>query len=120
MDIGVETTNLFVTNYPEGVRRVFVINGQFVCLFYFLNQFHFKTSWRGPIFLVPQVFSVGFNLVKPFLSAATLAKLRIFSHDAKAWKDALLEEIDADQLPAHYGGTMTDPDGNPFCLTKVS
>lgn len=63
---------------------------------------------------------MGFNLVKPFLSAATLAKLRIFSHDAKAWKDALLEEIDADQLPAHYGGTMTDPDGNPFCLTKVS
>ncbi|XP_046633896.1 SEC14-like protein 2 [Daphnia pulicaria] len=95
MDIGMETTNLFVTNYPEGVRRVFVIN-------------------------VPQVFSVGFNLVKPFLSAATLAKLRIFSQDAKAWKDALLEEIDADQLPAHYGGTMTDPDGNPFCLTKIN
>jgi hypothetical protein len=43
MDIGMETTNLFVTNYPEGVRRVFVINGKL----YFLirqNQFHFKSS----------------------------------------------------------------------------
>jgi hypothetical protein len=88
-------------------------------LFYLFNQFH-SSPVDSDQFLVPQVFSVGFNLVKPFLSAATLAKLRIFSQDAKAWKDALLEEIDADQLPAHYGGTMTDPDGNPFCLTKVS
>jgi hypothetical protein len=31
MDIGMETTNLFVTNYPEGVRRVFVINGKLIC-----------------------------------------------------------------------------------------
>lgn len=24
-----------------------------------------------------------------------------------------------DQLPVEFGGTMTDPDGNPKCLTKV-
>nr|CAH0109445.1 unnamed protein product [Daphnia galeata] len=95
MDIGIDTTNICLSNYPEGIRRVFIIN-------------------------VPQVFSAVFNIVKPFLSSATLAKLRIFTHDAKAWKDALLEEIDSDQLPAHYGGTMIDPDGNPFCLTKIS
>lgn len=95
MDVGMELTRMILANYPEGVRRVFVLN-------------------------VPQIFSTVFTFVKPFLSPVTLAKLSIFGHDSKMWKDALLEEIDASQLPVHYGGTMTDPDGNPMCLTKIS
>lgn len=43
----------------------------------------------------------------------------IFDHNSEVWKKALLAEIDADQLPACYGGKMTDPDGNPYCITKV-
>jgi hypothetical protein len=35
------------------------------------------------------------------------------------WKQALLKEIDADQLPVHWGGTRTDPDGDPFCKSQV-
>ncbi|GBN30079.1 hypothetical protein AVEN_265792-1 [Araneus ventricosus] len=36
------------------------------------------------------------------------------------WKEALLEDIDADDLPAYLGGNRTDPDGNPLCETFVS
>ena len=36
------------------------------------------------------------------------------------WKEKLLEYIDADQLPVHWGGTATDPDGDPYCRSKVS
>lgn len=36
------------------------------------------------------------------------------------WKEAVLELIPKDQLPAHYGGTLTDPDGNPKYTSKVS
>ena len=46
--------------------------------------------------------------------------MRIFGCDRSEWQAALLEEIDSDQLPAYYGGSMTDPDGNPMCLTKVN
>ena len=35
------------------------------------------------------------------------------------WKPALLEVIDADQLPVHWGGTATDPDGDPYCRSRV-
>ena len=35
------------------------------------------------------------------------------------WKQELLKLISPDQLPVEFGGTMTDPDGNPKCLTKV-
>ena len=35
------------------------------------------------------------------------------------WKRTLLEVIDADQLPVHWGGTATDPDGDPYCRSKV-
>lgn len=53
------------------------------------------------------------------LSHATPDKMRVFGSDRSEWEAALLEEIHADQIPAYYGGSMTDPDGNPMCLTKV-
>lgn len=35
------------------------------------------------------------------------------------WKQELPKFVNPDQLPVEFGGTMTDPDGNPKCLTKV-
>ena len=35
------------------------------------------------------------------------------------YKQTLLKHIDADQLPVHWGGSQRDPDGNPFCASKV-
>lgn len=57
--------------------------------------------------------------MKPFMHQATIEKIRIFGSDRQEWEKALLEEIDADQLPQHYGGTMADPDGDPKCPSKV-
>lgn len=31
----------------------------------------------------------------------------------------MLEIIDADQLPVHWGGTATDADGDPYCRSQV-
>ena len=60
-----------------------------------------------------------FNMLKPFLHQATTDKMKFFGTNKKEWSAALLEEIDADQLPAHYGGSMVDPDGDPKCPSKV-
>ena len=49
----------------------------------------------------------------------TVSKFLIYGNECEMWQKALLAEIDADQLPACYGGTMFDPDGNPHCATKV-
>ena len=62
---------------------------------------------------------MAFAIVKPLLSQVTLDKIKVFGTDQNEWQSALLQDIDADQLPACYDGTMTDPDGNPMCLTKV-
>ena len=35
------------------------------------------------------------------------------------WKKEILNHIDADQLPVHWGGTRTDPDGDVKCKSKV-
>lgn len=35
------------------------------------------------------------------------------------WQEVLLKYIDAEELPAIYGGKLTDPDGDPRCRTKV-
>ncbi|XP_011782833.1 PREDICTED: SEC14-like protein 3 [Colobus angolensis palliatus] len=36
------------------------------------------------------------------------------------WKEGLLKLISPEELPAQFGGTLTDPDGNPKCLTKIN
>ena len=58
-------------------------------------------------------------MVKPFLQQVTLDKINVFGFDKNEWSAAMLKDIDADQLPMHYGGTITDPDGNPKCPSKV-
>ncbi|XP_043415105.1 putative SEC14-like protein 6 [Prionailurus bengalensis] len=38
----------------------------------------------------------------------------------RQWKQELSKFISPEQLPVEFGGTMTDPDGNPKCLTKIN
>lgn len=59
-------------------------------------------------------------MIKPFLHERTKNKIEVFAHDKKQWAEAMLKEIDAEELPVYYGGKMTDPDGNEHCLTKVT
>ncbi len=72
------------------------------------------------MFAAPNAFKVAFNLVKPFLNQRTKTKISVFNQDKPLWKAALLAEVDPEQLPACYGGTLTDPDGNPDCVTMAS
>ena len=57
--------------------------------------------------------------MKPFLKASTVDKVRIFGFNQDEWKAALLEEIDADQLPVYYGGTKTMTDESADAIPKV-
>lgn len=85
---------IFEDNYPERLHKAFVINA-------------------------PRYFPLFWKIIRPFLSDLTARKLALFGRDEQAWKKALLDEIDADQLPQYWGGTQTDPDGNPRCPSVV-
>lgn len=69
--------------------------------------------------LAPKIFNMALSILKPFMDERTVNKILIYGYESEVWKRALLSEINADQLPACYGGTMVDPDGNPYCATKV-
>lgn len=66
----------------------------------------------------PRIFSMFFGLLKPFIHEIDFPKITIFASKDEGTA-ALLDEIEADQLPIIYGGTMTDSDGNPNCSFKV-
>ncbi|EFX62164.1 hypothetical protein DAPPUDRAFT_120465 [Daphnia pulex] len=85
----------FLFHYPNHLRRVFIINA-------------------------PKYFPYLFAMVKPFIPQTDIPKIKIFGCDTKQWTSALLEEIDAHQLPAFYGGTLTDPNGDPKCPSKFN
>ena len=67
----------------------------------------------------PKIFNMFFGLLKPFIHPTDFPKIKIYASNKDEWNAAILDEIDADQLPGYYGGTLTDPDGNPKCPSKV-
>uniref|UniRef100_A0A286XWD1 SEC14 like lipid binding 4 n=1 Tax=Cavia porcellus TaxID=10141 RepID=A0A286XWD1_CAVPO len=79
-------------NYPETVKNLIIVRA-------------------------PKLFPVAFNLVKSFMGEETRKKIVILGDN---WKQELTKFISPDQLPVEFGGTMTDPDGNPKCLTKIN
>lgn len=87
-----EILQMFEDNYPEGLKRLFVIKA-------------------------PKLFPVAYNLVKHFLSENTRQKIYILGAN---WQEVLLKHIDAEELPAYYGGKLTDPDGDPRCRTRIN
>uniref|UniRef100_A0A8C7CHV0 SEC14-like lipid binding 8 n=1 Tax=Oncorhynchus kisutch TaxID=8019 RepID=A0A8C7CHV0_ONCKI len=64
----------------------------------------------------PKLFPVAYNLIKHFLSEITRNKIIILGAN---WQEVLLNYIDPEQLPAAYGGKLTDPDGDPRCRNKI-
>jgi len=70
----------------------------------------------GNLYIIraPWVFKIFWKVVKPWLSAATLEKIRILGND---WQDVLLENIDPEHLPDWAGGSCSNcPDG---CVVEV-
>lgn len=61
--------------------------------------------------IAPLGFTAAFAIIKPLLDQVTIDKIKVFGVDRVEWENALLQEIDADQLPISYGGTKADPDG---------
>uniref|UniRef100_A0A672Z301 SEC14-like protein 2 n=1 Tax=Sphaeramia orbicularis TaxID=375764 RepID=A0A672Z301_9TELE len=86
-----EVLTMFEDNYPEGLKRVFLIKA-------------------------PTIFPMAYNLIKHFLCEETRHKIIILGSN---WKEVLCKHIDAEQLPVVYGGTLTDPDGDPRCRTMI-
>ncbi|MES1909532.1 MAG: hypothetical protein MHM6MM_002255 [Cercozoa sp. M6MM] len=68
--------------YPETAKKVFLTNA-------------------------PRIFSVLFNLIKPFLNEVTRSKISVYSHGAL---NELDEYIGLDNVPVKFGGRRTTPD----------
>ncbi|KAG7218749.1 hypothetical protein INR49_007286 [Caranx melampygus] len=86
-----EILTMFEENYPEGLKRVFLIKA-------------------------PRMFPVAYNLIKHFLCEETRHKIIVLGNN---WQEVLRTHIAPEQLPVVYGGTLTDPNGDPRCQTMV-
>ncbi|XP_069070736.1 SEC14-like protein 2 isoform X1 [Pleurodeles waltl] len=87
-----EVITMFEDNYPESLKRLFIIKA-------------------------PKLFPVAYNLIKPFLSDDTRKKIIVLGDN---WKEALVKYITPENLPVYYGGSRTDPDGDPKCKSKIN
>ncbi|KIM56052.1 hypothetical protein SCLCIDRAFT_29952 [Scleroderma citrinum Foug A] len=78
-----EASSIFQSHYPEFLARKFFVN-------------------------VPSFLTWIFWFFKPFLSAATLAKMTVVGHGSRTIGAALLPTIPEDELPRRYGGSAED------------
>lgn len=85
---------MYEANYPEILKTCFIINA-------------------------PRVFAFAFSITKKFMNEYTLSKIQIYKADPSKWQAVILKVIPKDQLPAHFGGTLCDPDGNPRLTSKI-
>uniref|UniRef100_A0A670ZPK9 SEC14 like lipid binding 2 n=1 Tax=Pseudonaja textilis TaxID=8673 RepID=A0A670ZPK9_PSETE len=91
VDVYIELLAMFEDNFPECLKHLFVIKA-------------------------PRLFPIAYNMVKHILSEDTRKKLIILGAN---WKEDLQKYIDPAEIPMMYGGTLTDPDGNPKCESKI-
>ncbi|XP_075425022.1 SEC14-like protein 2 isoform X2 [Ascaphus truei] len=87
-----EVLTMFEDNYPEALKRLFVIKA-------------------------PKLFPVAYNLIKHFLSEDTRNKIIVVGDN---WQEVLKKYIPPEELPKYYGGSLTDPDGDPKCTSKIN
>lgn len=108
---------MYEANYPEVLKTCYIINSKYSSPNKESNYINNYTR----IVSAPRVFMFAYNMIKKFLDDYTLEKIQLYrpSETDKACAE-MLKAIDPDQLPAYFGGTMTDPDGNPKCVNKVN
>lgn len=58
-----------------------------------------------------------YQIVKPVLPEKTRRKVHFLGSN---WKEDILNHIHTDVLPVHWGGNLTDANGNPRCPDKVT
>lgn len=59
------------------------------------------------------------TVIPPRGDTPTHSPPNLLSSPLANWKEVLQKYIDPAQIPVEYGGTMTDPDGDPKCSSKV-
>ncbi|CAL1263342.1 unnamed protein product, partial [Larinioides sclopetarius] len=82
IDVLVTLVKMYDANYPERLKAAYLIN----------SSFYFTILW---------------SVIKPFLSAETAKKIKIFGKDG--WQEELQKDIGDDILPDYLGGKVMDP-----------
>lgn len=72
-----------------------------------------ETLEKGIVINAPNFFPVLWKIIRPFLTQRTVDKVAIYAKDG--WKEDIAELMDLNKLPAHWGGFLKGPDGDPRC-----
>lgn len=91
MQMYLHLVKMMEDNYPEMMKQMYIFNA-------------------------PRIFPLLWKLGRPLISEDMKRKIHVLGSD---YQKEILKVIEPDQLPKYLGGTMTDPDGNPRCITKV-
>ncbi len=83
---------------------IYFITGPFKCLADYICTNYVELIKTILVINSPSYMYYIWKLVRPIIPGKTFSKIRDF--DRQGWKQELLQDIDANRLPPHYGGTL--------------
>eukprot|EP00057_Strongylocentrotus_purpuratus_P009999 XP_011664473.1 PREDICTED: SEC14-like protein 2 isoform X1 [Strongylocentrotus purpuratus] len=93
MAVMIELFTIIEEHYPGFIHQMFVVR---------------------PTKLLP----IAYYLIRPCFTEDTRERIHVLGSN---WREVLLKHIDAEILPVHWGGTLTDTDGVPnMCPSKIN
>lgn len=111
---------MYEANYPEILKTCFIVNGKKEKNKIKLQvEIILKVNTDNFLFSAPKVFALGFSITKRFMNEYTISKIQIYKADPDRWKQEILKMVSKDQLPVHFGGTLTDENGNERLISKI-
>lgn len=90
--------------------------GPYKCLSQFFTAHYVETIHKFIVINPPSFIYYLYKVLRPFIPKKTSEKVIIMGHD---WKTEILQYIDKQNLPAHWGGDLVDENGDPMCRSKV-
>lgn len=91
--------------------------GAYKCLCLFFSLHYAEHVGTLVVINAPSFFTFVWAALSPLLGQKTREKTRILGPD---WKTEVLKHVAMDRLPAHWGGTMVDENGDPMCRSFVT
>uniref|UniRef100_A0A915J9W3 CRAL-TRIO domain-containing protein n=1 Tax=Romanomermis culicivorax TaxID=13658 RepID=A0A915J9W3_ROMCU len=103
----------FMAHYVELYRKIIWVNSpSYVQYLFQIVKPFVPEKTRKKNFSIPIL-----EIMTDLNSTSSLLAFLLSGHD---WRTSILEHVDADHLPVHWGGTMVDTQtGDPFCSSLV-
>ena len=104
----IEEARGYENHYPQMANLIMVINGKTpqITFLFNLKKKHVTQSCFILYVIVPRVFEVILELVRPLLTPHTQKAAHLYTYNKEEWKREILKVFPPENVTPEFGGTL--------------